>query len=52
MKVLPGLKNVVRGNTAATQGSRLYSGLMCHLARMNKPRWMNRINQRLKWTTS
>ena len=49
MKVLSGLKNVIRGDKPAIQGSRLYSGLMVHLFRMGKPRWMHKTNQRLKW---
>ena len=49
MKVLSGLKDVIYGNKSAIQGSRLYSGLMVHLARMGKPRWMHKIDQRLKW---
>jgi hypothetical protein len=43
-----GLKDVIRGNTFAVQGSKLYSGLMVHLARMGKPIWMFKQDQRNK----
>ncbi len=47
-----GLKDVMRHEAIhrgiPTQGSKLYSAVMCHLARMNKPKWMRKIDQRLK----
>lgn len=49
MKVLSGLKDVIRGDRYAMQGSRLYAGLMVHLSRISKPQWMFKIDQRLKW---
>ena len=51
MRTLTGLKDVIRGNKPAIQGSRLYSGLMLHLHRVSKPKWMFKIDQRLKWST-
>ena len=50
MKVLSGLKDVIRGDRPAIQGSRLYAGLMVHLSHIGKPQWMFKINQRLKWS--
>ncbi len=50
MRILKGLKEVIRGSKPAIQGSKLYGGLMLHLHRCNKPKWMFRIDQRIKWS--
>lgn len=48
MKVLRGLKDVLRDKIPAIQGSRLYYALMQHLHEWNKPRWMRKQDQQRK----
>lgn len=49
MKICKGLKEVIRGTKPAIQGSKLYAGLMLHLKRVGQPKYITKIEQRLKW---
>ena len=49
MIVLYGLKDIIRQGKMPVQGSKLYRAIMVRSSRLCKPKWMFKIDQRLKW---